>query len=359
MQDVKTTEAAPGSDPLAPPAPKLPAPIAAGPPAIRRRWGPALPVLLLLAGVALAGAYWWQLADSGLPAGIASGNGRIEADEIDIATKFAGRIAELYADEGDTVKQGQALARMDTSDLEASLAKAEAVTRQADAALASARADAEQQRSQLRFAEQQLARSRYLVQKDFASQEILNQRQSLMDAAKAALDAAEARAVQAEHAAEAARHDAELIRVNIADNLLAAPKDGRIQYRLAKPGEVLGAGGKVFTMLDSGYIYMDVFLPTAEAGRLGLGAEARIVLDALPDRPIPAKVIFVADQAQFTPKLVETKSERDKLMFRVRVRVDADFVDSHANAMRAGQPGVGYLRLDPALDWPPTLQPKS
>jgi HlyD family secretion protein len=324
-----------------------------------RSWRRALPLVVLIVGLALAGAYWWHLTEPGLPAGIASGNGRIEADEIDIATKFAGRIAELFADEGDTVKQGQALARMDTSDLQASLAKAVAVTQQADAALTSARADVEQQKSQLQFAEQQLARSRYLVQKDFASQEILNQRQSLMDAAKAALDAAEARVAQAEHAADAARHDAELIRVNIADNLLSAPKDGRIQYRLAKAGEVLGAGGKVFTMLDTGYIYMDVFLPTRDAGRLSLGAEARIVLDALPDQPIPAKVVFVADQAQFTPKLVETKSERDKLMFRVRARVDADFVASHVGGMRAGQPGMAYLRLDPGLDWPAALQPKT
>ena len=124
------------------------------------------------------------------------------------------------------------------------------------------------------------------------------------------------RVAQAQHALDAATHDVELYRVNIADNTLVAPREGRIQYRVANVGEVLPAGGKVFTMLDTSYVYMDIYLPTAEAGRVRLGSDARIVLDAYPDHVIPAKVVFIASQAQFTPKTVETKDERDKLMFR-------------------------------------------
>jgi HlyD family secretion protein len=149
-----------------------------------------------------------------------------------------------------------------------------------------------------------------------------------------------------------------VIRVYFAVNTLVAPKDGRIQYRLANIGEVLGAGGKVFTMVDTGYVYMDVFLPTAEAGQAVIGTEARIVLDALPADPIPARVTYVSAVAQFTPKTVETKSERDKLMFRVRVRIDPADLRRHLQATRSGLPGVTYLRLDPGADWPDRLKAK-
>jgi HlyD family secretion protein len=119
---------------------------------------------------------------------------------------------------------------------------------------------------------------------------------------------------------------------------------------------VLAAGGKVFTMLDFSYVYMDVYLPTEEAGKVKVGADARIVLDAYPDHPIPAKVSFVASQAQFTPKTVETKTERDKLMFRIRVRIDQERLAKHADAIRSGLPGVAYVRWNPALAWPSNLQ---
>jgi HlyD family secretion protein len=121
-------------------------------------------------------------------------------------------------------------------------------------------------------------------------------------------------------------------------------------------GEVLPAGGKVFTMLDTSYVYMDVYLPTADAGRVRLGSEARIVLDAYPDHVIPANVAFIASQAQFTPKTVETKDERDKLMFRIRVRIDPERLRGRAEFVRSGLPGMTYLRTDPSIAWPSKLQ---
>ena len=154
-----------------------------------------------------------------------------------------------------------------------------------------------------------------------------------------------------------ATHDVELYKVNIADNSLVAPKDGRIQYRLANIGEVLPAGGRVFTMLDVGYVYMDVYLPTLAADRFKIGADARIVLDAFPDRPLPAKVSFLASQAQFTPKMVETKSDRDKLMFRVRARIDPAVLAGREARVRSGLPGVTYIRTNPSAQWPANLTP--
>jgi HlyD family secretion protein len=109
-------------------------------------------------------------------------------------------------------------------------------------------------------------------------------------------------------------------------------------------------------MLDLSYVYMDIYLPTTEAGKVKVGADARIVLDAYLDRPIPAKVSFVASQAQFTPKSVETQTERDKLMFRIRMRIDEERLHAHADAVRSGLPGVGYVRWDSAVAWPKALQ---
>ncbi len=334
---------------------KIPVPL----PSERRRsaWGRLAAVLLLLAVGGAGGAvYWLKYSQGLLPAGIASGNGRLEADEIDISTKFAGRVAELLVDEGHVVKAGQVLARMDTRDLEASLKKAEAQVLGAQRALDEARTSVAQQQSQLTLAQQQLTRTRALMSRGYATEELLDQRRQQVDAATATLNAANIRVAITERAVDAGRQDVELHQINIADNTLRAPLDGRIQYRIANLGEVLPAGGKLLTMLNLAYVYMDIYLPTAEAGKAKIGDDVRIVLDARPDFAIPAKVTFIADQAQFTPKSVETKSERDKLMFRIRVRIDPDLLRAHADKVKRGVPGVAYVKFDPQTPWPESLQ---
>jgi HlyD family secretion protein len=336
--------------------PKLPVPLPSEPLRHRSLWRRTLILLVLVALGGAGGAiYWLKFSQPSLPPGFASGNGRLEADEIDISTKFAGRVAQLFVDEGDTVKPGQIVARMDTSDLEASLKKAEAEVLQAQRALDEAHANVAQMQSQLTLAKQELERTQSLVQRGYATKELLDQRQQQLDAATAALNAVNFRVNQSEHALEASQHDVELYKVNIADNTLVSPRDGRIQYRLANVGEVLPSGGKVFTMLDLTYVYMDIYLPTAETGKTRIGDDARIVLDARPDLAIPAKVTFIAAEAQFTPKAVETKTERDKLMFRVRVRIDPERLRAHAQAVKSGVPGVAYVKLDRQAAWPEGL----
>jgi HlyD family secretion protein len=320
---------------------------------LRARAALALAVVI---GVAAASYYVWQRFHSQLPAGIAYGNGRLEADEIDIDTKYAGRILEILADEGDMVKAGQVLARMDTRDLSASLKKAQAQVEQARRAVDEANANVDQQNSQVLLAKQEMDRATYLVQRGFQTKEVLDQRQQQLDAANAGLEAAKSHVIQLQHALDAATHDEELYSVEIADNTLVAPRDGRIQYRIANVGEVLAAGGKVFAMLDTSYVYMDVYLPTEAAGKVRFGADSRIVLDAYPNIAIPAKVSFVATQAQFTPKTVETQSERDKLMFRIRVRIDPERLRARAESVRSGLPGVAYILTDPKTQWPGSLQ---
>ncbi|MCG8693290.1 MAG: HlyD family efflux transporter periplasmic adaptor subunit [Minwuiales bacterium] len=306
--------------------------------------------LALVAAVIVVGGgtFWWQGQKGRLPPGIATGNGRLEAEEIDIAARYAGRVVAVLAEEGDTVEQGQVLVEMDTRHLRAQLRQAEALTRQAEQQHRRALAEAAQRKSEAAFADQELGRAVFLVQKGHASVELLDERRTAAETAKAALDAAEARSADAEQSIEAAVADAERIKVELDESTLTAPRNGRVQYRLAEPGEVLPIGGKVLTIIDLNDMYMTLFLPALEAGKVPVGAEARILLDALPDRPIPARVSFVADKAQFTPKEVETASERQKLVFRIKLQV----TNGDDPVLKPGMPGVAFVRYDEAAPWP-------
>jgi HlyD family secretion protein len=356
LEESPQTLPLPGSPLLVLDTVKLPVPVHNSG-AKRRVRRTAAALLVVLLGAAGGGSYYiWNRLHPSLPVGISYGNGRIEADEVDIDTKYAGRVLELMADIGDLVNPGQVVARMDTRDIQQSLSKSEAQGRQAQRAIEEARANLVQQKTQQTLAQQEMDRANSLLKNGWTTQEVADQRQQQLDGANAGLAAAQARLLESQHALEAAEHDAGFYKVEIADNTLVAPKFGRIQYRLANIGEVLPAGGKVFTMLDFSYVYMDVYLPTAEAGKVKVGTDARIVLDAYPDHPIPAKVSFVASQSQFTPKTVETQSERDKLMFRIRVRIDQDRLLKHTDAIRSGLPGVAYIRWNPAVAWPNKLE---
>ncbi len=315
-------------------------------------------VLLVLLFVAVSGGYWWWLRSRPLlPSGFASGNGRLEADEVDIDTKFAGRILKLDVDEGDLVKAGQVVAVMDTRDLAAELKQYQQQVQQDQQTLEQTEAEKISQEAVVKLARQELARTTDLVLKGFATVELLDQQTQQLNSALATLNADDAAIGVAQHALEAATHQVEFYAVEIADNQLFAPKDGPVEYRVANVGEVLPAGGKVFTMLDASYVYMDIYLPTEQAGRVRIGADARMVLDAYPGHVIPARVVFVARQAQFTPKTVETKDERDKLMFRIRLRIDPARLEGREAMVRTGLPGMGYVRTNASAAWPASLTP--
>lgn len=320
-----------------------------------KRSGKILIGLLVIMVAGGGGWLWWQQAQSRLPDHIAWGNGRIEAEEIHIATKYAGRVAAVLVEEGDRVDAGQVLARMDTAELDASMARAVADVLRSMEAVAEATAQIAQRDSELRFAQQELDRAEYLVDRGHISVELAEQRQSERDAAQAALDAARAHLANTEQGVESARAEASRVQAQINDATLIAPRMGRIQYRLAEPGEVLSDGGRVVTLLDLTDVYMTIFLPTAEVGRVMIGSEARIILDALPEYVIPAKVSFVAAEAQFTPRQVETRTEREKLMFRVKVHIDRDLLLQHVVSVKTGVPGEAYVLLGADAQWPQRL----
>lgn len=339
----------------------------------------------LLAVVAAAAALiaWNRLKPQGLPVGIASGNGRIEATDIDVATRMAGRLKDLLVKEGDDVEAGQVLARMDTATLEADLQRAQSQVNQArnakataaamlaqrEQAVTTASAVVSQRQAELNLASKQLQRTQELVNKGFLSPQKLDEVQAQVMSAKAGVSAAQSQVAEAKTAITATRSQlqesdsaiataqASLARVqaDLDESVLKAPRPGRVQVLAAQAGEVLGAGGRVISLVDVGDVYMTFFLPETAAGRVAIGSEARLVLDAAPQYVIPAKVTFVASVAQFTPKTVETTAERQKLVFKVRAQIDRALLDRYRQQVKTGMPGMAYVRVQPDTPWPDKL----
>lgn len=343
-------------------------------------------VIWIVGAAILAGAGFglWRNAQAPDPmAGFVSGNGRIEATEINASTKLAGRVERILVREGDFVKAGQPLVQMQIDVLAAQRDEARAMHRQAVTAvgtakaqvavresdLAAAKAVVVQRETELDAAQRRLARSETLAKQGASSFQQLDDDRARVGSARAALAAAQAQvlaaeagigaakaqAVGAEAAAAAAAATVARIEADIADSVLRSPRDGRVQYLIAQEGEVLGAGGAALNLVDLSDVYMTFFVPETDAGRVALGSEVRIVLDAAPQYVIPARVSFVASVAQFTPKTVETASERQKLMFRVRARIDRELLEKHLEQVKTGLPGVAWLKLDEQAQWPAHL----
>jgi HlyD family secretion protein len=341
---------------------------------------------VLAAALAVGGLAWQRFSSSGPDDAFLRGNGRIEATEIDVAARLGGRLQDVLVSEGDFVQAGQVLARMRLDVLTAQRDEAAAQSQQAVNGVHSARAQVvarqsdkqaaeslvAQREAELDAARRRLARSETLAREGaMTTQELDDDRARVLGvqaavgasraqvaAAQAAIDVARAQVVGAESVVAASKATVARIDADIDDSALRAPRDGRVQFRLANPGEVLAPGGRVLNLVDLSDVYMSFFVPTAVAGRIGLGSEARIVLDAAPGVAIPARISFVSATAQFTPKTVETASEREKLMFRVRAQIDRDLLLRHLKQVKTGLPGVVWLRLEPSAPWPASLDGK-
>ncbi len=316
-------------------------------------------IFVCLAIVAIGGAFaWWYLSKPALPPGFAGGNGRLEAKQVDISTKYAGRIKEVLANEGDTVDAGQVVATMDTESLEAQLRQAEAKIREAQDNRNTSLAEVTVRKSELDLADKQYKRSKDLVVRGAVSEQERDIDLARADSARAALVGAQAQAVRTQSAIDAAKAEADRLTAEIGDNTLKSPIRARVQSRMAEPGEVLPAGGKVLALTDLSDVYMYVFLPATVAGKVALGSEARIVLDAMPEYPIRTVVSYISPSAQFTPKTVETAEERHNLSFRVKLQLDKERLRPYERLVKVGIPGMGYVRFDNNAAWPPMLEAK-
>lgn len=314
---------------------------------------------------------------------LVSGNGRIEATEINISSKLSGQLEEILVQEGDFIEPGQVLARIKVSALEAQLREVQAQQRQAQDGIATAEAQVamrisekaaaaamvEQRETELVAAKNRLARTEILAKDGAVSKQQLDDERAdvksvaaVLSAARAQVDSAQSAIVAARSQVSSARSQVDAIkatieRINfdIEDAQLKAPLKARVQFLVAQPGEMIAAGGRVMNLIDLSDVYMTFFLPETVAGRIAIGSEVRIVLDAAKNVVIPARVSFVADTAQFTPKTVETESERQKLMFRIKAKIDPALLQKHIQQVKTGLPGVAYIKIDDNAAWPDFL----
>lgn len=314
---------------------------------------------------------------------LVSGNGRIEATEINISSKLSGQLEEILVQEGEFVEAGQVLARIKVSTLEAQLREVQAQQRQAQDGIATAEAQVamrisekaaaaamvEQRETELVAAKNRLARTEILAKDGAVSKQQLDDERAdvksvaaVLSAARAQVDSAQSAIVAARSQVSSARSQVDAIkatieRINfdIEDAQLKAPLKARVQFLVAQPGEMIAAGGRVMNLIDLSDVYMTFFLPETVAGRIAIGSEVRIVLDAAKNVVIPARVSFVADTAQFTPKTVETESERQKLMFRIKAKIDPVLLQKYIQQVKTGLPGVAYIKIDDNAPWPAFL----
>jgi HlyD family secretion protein len=283
------------------------------------------------------------------------GNGRIESVQVDVTTKEPGRVEKILVREGDMVHPRQVLAKMDTVTLEAELARTEATVAEEEAKAIEVDASIAKAQSQLKLDQIEFDRTRALYDRKAATRSEFDLKETLVKTSSATLNGEKAKLNTARKSVDAAKAEVAHVRSRIADMTLHSTVDGRVLYRLAEEGEVLGSGGKVLSLVNLGDVYMEIYLPAQEAVKVKIGADARIVFDVAPEYAAPAKVSFVAPEAQFTPKQVETRSERDKLMFRVKLTVPPERVLPYIERVKTGIRGVGYVRLDDAIAWPERL----
>ena len=340
--------------------------------------------ILLFLVIAIVAIYsfvtWWGESET---VDVTRSNGRIEATEVAIAAKAAGRVEQILVDEGDFVEAGQVVAYMDSKLLDAQLRQALAQLQQAKTVVSTAnilvaqrnseklalRASLKQSEAELAAAKSRAKRTDSLAETGAVSQQAADDNETAVASAEAAVSAAkaqlsagdaaiasaEAQVESAKASFAAAQATVEQVQSELSDMKLVSPRSGRVQYRVVQDGEIVSAGGRVLSLIDLTDVYMTFFLPATQAGLLSIGGDVRIVLEAAPQIAIPAKISYVADVAQFTPKTVETESEREKLVFKIKAKIAPELLQKHIKKVKTGLPGVAWVKLKDDATWPDTV----
>ncbi len=356
---------------------------------------PLAVLAILLVGLGYLALDRWAL-NRHLPEGLIQANGRMEGDHVTVASKFPGRIQRLLVREGATVTAGQVLVQLDDIQTKARVEQArkawEALEAQvqaahttlavlnlevplaietADAAVARARAMVEKAVAVEKEARSDAQRFRDLAAKDEASLQQLDQANLKLDvarreqsAARSALTQATKELAQAElgwkriHAkeadvaalerqrdqAEAALNETESV---LADLTITAPTNGTITTRMVDVGEVVAAGAPLFELVDLDHLYLKVYVPEVQIGKVRLELPARIYTDAFPDRPFEATVKYIASKAEFTPKEVQTPDERVKLIYAVKLYLK----DNPDHRLTPGLPADAVIKWREDVAW--------
>ena len=294
-----------------------------------------------------------RLRGRDMPEGIVKTNGRLEATEVDVAAKYPGRLATVTVNEGDEVTAGQVVATISSPETEAQLRAAQAQLLKAKQALAEAIALIAQRNSDLTTARNDFERGKALVGQGWLTQQVFDQRRNRFEAAEATYAAAEAQRDQAESQIKSAQATVEQLQSVLVDLVLVSPRSGRVQYRLARAGEVVAAGQRVLTILDLQDVYMTIYLPADVAGKLMLGDEARIIARSISrNTSFPPPSASWRPTPSLRPRALRRRRSGEKLMFRVKLQGDPKVLEKYHRAVKTGVRGLGFVRTDPKVPWP-------
>jgi len=276
--------------------------------------------------------------------GVIEVSGHIEATEIRLASKVPGRLLEMAVAEGDMVTRGQTLAQVDTTDLHlawlairAERAQAEAELRLRTAGARSedietARAGMRQSETELEAARKDLGRMRTLLQTGSATEKAVEDAQTRVELAESRLTAAREQWQRLQRGSRAEEIDAAAARLDLAEARLAqvrqqiqdaritAPSDGRITEKLAEPGELLAVGSPIAVLVDLARPWLTVFLGESDLSRVSLGQEVTVRSDGGDERT--GHLRYISSEAEFTPRNVQTRDERVKLVFEARIGLE-------------------------------------
>jgi len=358
-------------------------------------------LLVLIVGAAALVGWWFYGREAPLPDGLIQANGRIEGDHYMVAGKATGRIMKLGAREGDSVKKGQIMAQLDDSQVSARVTQAKAGVEVSKARFSAAqtkleilkkdvplkidtaKADVSHAKAQLvaakadaRQAGRDAARMKTLLKKGTVEKhrseeadlvwtakrsELITAKEALKQAqkrlAEAKLGWAQIKAMEDEvkgYKAQVAQSEAALTEArSLLDDLtIHAPATGVITTRIVNTGEVVAAGSPLFDIVDLDRLYLKVYIPEKMIGKVRLGLRARIYTDVFPDKPFPAKIRYIASQAEFTPKEVQTPDERVKLVYAVKLYLDSN----PKHCMTPGLPADVIIRWKEETPWAKPLR---
>lgn len=250
---------------------------------------------------------WYVLTRHRERAGVIEASGVFEAKEVVVSAEVVGKVLVVYHDSGDMVVQGEALADIDTTDILLQIA-------QARAGLAGADAGIVQAQTQLSQARSNHERVKALYEDGATSESLLEEAVTALKLAKSALEAAREAKRQAQAQVNILTHQLSKARID-------SPISGQVLERFISAGEMAGVGTKLFSVADLSHLWLDVYVPEGKLGLVEVGQEVEISVDSFPDETFPGRVSFISGEAEFTPKNIQTKEERSKLVFRVRVEV--------------------------------------
>jgi HlyD family secretion protein len=305
-----------------------------------------------LVGITAASGFaYWRMRPEPLPPQVIYGSGRIESDEVRVAPEVPGRLLENRAVEGQSLRVGELLARLNPEDYELQADRAEA---QREAALRTGKqidAQIGLASHHARTARTDLARYENLGRQGWIPAQRLDVARNSYMAASDQVSVLRQQSAEADAQATVALKSLALARSQIAKTRIMAPLSGSVLERLAEPGEVVAAGQPVAVLANLQTVKLKVFIVEKDLGKIRLGAPARIRVDAFKGRDFPGRVAHVDAQAQFTPRDVHIADERSRTVYGVTLEAA-----NPEGLLKPGMPADSWILWDAKSPWPATLR---